>query len=588
MAIPTTGADSGSVFLSYRREDTRHLAGRLYDRLAQRFGHEQTFMDVDSIEPGADFAAAIDSAVAACDVLVALIGPGWLHASDGRGERRLNDPDDFVVLEITAALRRKIRILPVLVDGAMPPPATQLPEALVPLARRNAMRLDHETFRSDVDAVLEAVAKMFETTRSDPADRDEESDVGAAERTTGQVVDAGTEPAETDPARSGTSVRKQAGGTDQPYGAPPPVDASIQSRAAVHPSPANPPTSLAGRYLLGETLSYGGMSELRRGVDTHLGRNVLVKIFRADLARDPQLPHRLQEAVQNARALNHPGIVAVYDSGEVDTASGPLFCLVMEYVDGHTLREVTRTRGPMSFKQVTTIASDVCGALDFSHKHNIVHRDIKPANILISSTGKVKVMGFGIARSSVIGTAHYLSPEQARGNAVDSRSDIYALGCVLFELLTGRPPFTGETPVAVAYQQIREEPRRPSKFNTSIPASLDAVVLRALTKNPDNRYQTAAEMRADLMRVSSSRLPLTPRVWVEDEHTELARRTPAGHTGRIDKIGTRTTAMVSLSGWFSTIRGHLAEKWRMITAVAVTVMAAAGIVALTIHLIPNG
>jgi hypothetical protein len=161
MAIPTRGGGSGSVFLSYRREDTRHLAGRLYDRLAQRFGHEQTFMVVDTIQPGAEFAAAIDGAVAACDVLVALIGPGWLHAGDVQGERRLNDPDDFVVLEITAALKRNIRILPVLVDGATPPPAAQLPEALVPLARRNAMRLDHETFRSDVDAVLEAVARYW-------------------------------------------------------------------------------------------------------------------------------------------------------------------------------------------------------------------------------------------------------------------------------------------------------------------------------------------------------------------------------------------------------------------------------------------
>ncbi len=166
MATPTASAGRGSVFLSYRRGDTRHLAGRLYDRLAQRLGTKHVFMDVDSIGPGADFAAAIDTAVASCDVLLILIGANWLNAQDEHGERRLDDPDDFVVLEITAALRRNIHILPVLVDGASPPRRQDLPDALTPLAHRNAVRLNHETFRADVEALLDAVAELLGSART--------------------------------------------------------------------------------------------------------------------------------------------------------------------------------------------------------------------------------------------------------------------------------------------------------------------------------------------------------------------------------------------------------------------------------------
>jgi serine/threonine-protein kinase len=264
----------------------------------------------------------------------------------------------------------------------------------------------------------------------------------------------------------------------------------------------------ADRYELRETIGYGGMSALHRGVDTRLGRDVMVKIFRADMARGPQFQLRFRQAAQNAVALNHSAIVAVYDTGEVHSDLGSLLYVVMEYVDGHTLREIVKTQGPMSQQRVIEVMSDVCAALDFTHKQGIIHRDVKPANIMISSAGAVKVMGFGIARAGVIGTAHYLSPEQARGEAVDTRSDVYSAGCVLFELLTGEPPFTGDTPVVVAYQHVGEDPRRPSELNPAISPALDAVVLKALTKNPANRYQSAAEMLAHLMRVRSRHQPL--------------------------------------------------------------------------------
>jgi serine/threonine protein kinase len=306
------------------------------------------------------------------------------------------------------------------------------------------------------------------------------------------------------------------------------------------------PRLLSERYELGEVLGYGGMSEVHRGLDTRLGRDVAVKVLRADLARDPQFQMRFRREAQNAAALNHPAIVAVYDTGEVSGESGPLPYIVMEYVDGQTLREIVKTTGPMSQQRVIEVMADVCAALDFSHRHSIIHRDVKPANIMINRAGAVKVMDFGIARAlgegqnvtqtaAEIGTAQYLSPEQARGEAVDARSDVYAAGCVLFELLTGDPPFTGDTPVAVAYQHVREDPRHPSELNPSVPAALDAVVLKALSKNPLNRYQSAAEMRSDLVRVRSGQSPMAPLVMSEDERTAMLAAGPStGPTRRLN------------------------------------------------------
>ncbi|RRO13764.1 Stk1 family PASTA domain-containing Ser/Thr kinase [Saccharopolyspora rhizosphaerae] len=293
------------------------------------------------------------------------------------------------------------------------------------------------------------------------------------------------------------------------------------------------PRLLSDRYELGETLGYGGMSEVHKGRDTRLSRDVAVKILRADLARDPTFQLRFRREAQNAAALNHPAIVAVYDTGETDSENGPLPYIVMEYVDGRTLRDIVKTEGPLSPRRAMEVMADASAALDFSHRHGIVHRDVKPANIMITRSGAVKVMDFGIARAladgqaavtqtaAVIGTAQYLSPEQARGEAVDARSDVYASGCVLFELLTGEPPFTGDSPVAVAYQHVREEPRKPSDVVPATPASLDAVVLKALSKNPANRYQSAAEMRADLVRVLSGQRPKAPMIMSEEEHTAM-------------------------------------------------------------------
>ncbi|MFC7957311.1 Stk1 family PASTA domain-containing Ser/Thr kinase [Rhodococcoides kroppenstedtii] len=293
------------------------------------------------------------------------------------------------------------------------------------------------------------------------------------------------------------------------------------------------PRKLSARYDLGEILGFGGMSEVHLARDGRLDRDVAIKVLRQDLARDPTFYLRFRREAQNAAALNHPAIVAVYDTGEAETETGPLPYIVMEYVDGETLRDIVRSEGPMAPKRAMEVIADVCAALDFSHRNGIVHRDVKPANVMINRAGAVKVMDFGIARAiadssspmtqtaAVIGTAQYLSPEQARGEQVDARSDVYSLGCVLFEILTGEPPFTGDSPVAVAYQHVREDPRLPSSVNTEVPGALDSIILKAMSKNPANRYQSAADMRSDLVRVLGGQRPSAPVVMSDEDRTTI-------------------------------------------------------------------
>lgn len=270
------------------------------------------------------------------------------------------------------------------------------------------------------------------------------------------------------------------------------------------------PRRLGGRYELGSVLGRGGMAEVYIAQDTRLGRTVAVKTLRADLARDPSFQARFRREAQSAASLNHPAIVAVYDTGEdyVDQVSIPY--IVMEYVDGSTLRELLHSGRKLLPERTLEMTVGILQALEYSHRAGIVHRDIKPANVMLTRTGQVKVMDFGIARAmgdagmtmtqtaAVIGTAQYLSPEQAKGEQVDARSDLYSTGCLLYELLTVRPPFIGDSPVAVAYQHVREEPQAPSNFDAEITPSMDAIVLKALVKDPDYRYQSADEMRADI------------------------------------------------------------------------------------------
>jgi eukaryotic-like serine/threonine-protein kinase len=274
---------------------------------------------------------------------------------------------------------------------------------------------------------------------------------------------------------------------------------------------ATTPNVLIDRYEVGRLLGAGGMAEVYEGRDRLLARRVAIKVLLSQYARDPAFLARFKREAQAAASLSHPNIVAVYDTGVQD---GTNF-IVMEYVEGRTLRDLLRIGGPPPPERAAGIAADVCNALAAAHARGLIHRDVKPANVMLTPDGTVKVMDFGIARATtsetitqtqaVIGTAQYISPEQAQGQTVDFRSDLYSLGCCLYEMLTGVVPFTGATPVAIAYRHVREDPTPPRQLNPDVSPALEAVVLKAMAKNPDERYQTAVEFRQDLDRVREGR-----------------------------------------------------------------------------------
>jgi eukaryotic-like serine/threonine-protein kinase len=293
---------------------------------------------------------------------------------------------------------------------------------------------------------------------------------------------------------------------------------------------------LGNRYRLGDRIGRGGMSVVYRGRDERLGRDVAIKQLRTELAGDPAFQARFRREALTAAPLNHPAIVAVYDTGETATQTGPVPYIVMEYVDGDTLRELLNRDGPPPPRRAMQIVADICAALDFSHRRGIVHRDVRPATVMVTRAGAVKVMDFGVTRAgsdgqapvtaAAIDAARYVSPEQARGEAMDARSDVYATGCVLYELLTGSPPFTGDSPVAIANQHVREAPRPPSESRPGLAPELDVIVLTALTKNPLNRYQAAAQLRSALVRALSGQATLVTPAASHDDRTELISAPP--------------------------------------------------------------
>lgn len=316
------------------------------------------------------------------------------------------------------------------------------------------------------------------------------------------------------------------------------------------------PRLLAGRYQIGELLGRGGMADVHLGLDARLGRKVAIKLLKPSLANDPAFRTRFRQEAQAAARMAHPSIVRVYDAGEEiarDSSGRELQVpfIVMEHVEGHLLKDLV-AQGAMSAEQAVHIVDGILTALEYSHRAGVVHRDIKPGNVMITSTGQVKVMDFGIARaisdssatiaqtSAILGTAQYFSPEQARGEAVDARTDLYSTGVVLYELLTGKPPFHGETAVATAYQHVSATPTPPSRLNPAVTPALDAVVMHALAKDRFERFQSAGDFKRDLEAAVAGKLPNRELVAVDDFSATLFGVNPS--TGAASEAALRRLA----------------------------------------------
>ncbi len=340
---------------------------------------------------------------------------------------------------------------------------------------------------------------------------------------------------------------------------------------------------LGDRYELGEVLGRGGMAEVRRGRDRRLGRIVAVKMLRVDHSTDATFQARFRREAQSAASLNHRNIVAVYDTGEDLLDGHRIPYIVMEYVEGRTVRELLREQARFTPERSVEIITGVLDALEYSHRAGIVHRDIKPGNVMITGTGEVKVMDFGIARSladsgvtltqtaAVVGTAQYISPEQARGELADARSDLYATGCVLYEMLTGRPPFVGESLVSVAVSHVREMPTPLSALDPSIPRDVDSIVMKALAKDRLERYQSAFEMRADLERAMAG-LPVAAA-----HDTSAATQLIAPATVAYDQYG-GTVADLDQVEEDVTEPERRGMSWGRLLLIALAIIAVAGII----------
>jgi formylglycine-generating enzyme required for sulfatase activity/serine/threonine protein kinase len=467
-----------SVFVSYRREDSRHQAGRLYDRLVARFGSGQVFKDVDSIPFGRDFRQVLTERVAACDVFLAIIGDEWLSVTGKSGTRRLDDPSDFVRIEIEAALNRDIPVIPVLVGNAPVPPAEELPECLRALSFRNglAVRPDPD-FHNDLDRLIRGI---------------EEGVSARLDRSTPRGLKT-----------EGPEALGSADSTASTAPQPSPAAAVKKAADTAHPLPAQ-----FGRYRIIERLSQGGIAPVYLAEDTRLNRRVALKVSDFGLACSPEARKRFLEGARAAALLDHPFLCRVLDVGEID---GRLY-LARVYIEGKSLAESTRGRS-LPPRQAAALVGKLALAMQQAHKKKVIHRGLKPANIMLTTTGErcePVIVDFGqfpgenpqdtrFMPGKATETLSYTAPEQIRGDLKDigPACDIYALGVILYELLTGRLPFSGSG-LEVASQILTITPLPPSTYQGDLVPALEAICLKAMAKYVGDRYTSMGELAADL------------------------------------------------------------------------------------------
>ncbi|MBN2847338.1 MAG: Stk1 family PASTA domain-containing Ser/Thr kinase [Coriobacteriia bacterium] len=327
------------------------------------------------------------------------------------------------------------------------------------------------------------------------------------------------------------------------------------------------------RYRVIEKIGSGGMADVFKAVDDVLGRTVAVKVLHARYAADPTFVARFRQEAQAAANLSHPNIVNMYDWGR----DGETYYIVMEYVKGTDLKSLVSQQGPMDPRKAAEYAAQICSALAVAHGYDIIHRDIKPHNIVLTPDGTIKVMDFGIARAgnttmtqtgSVLGTAQYISPEQAQGRQLSPASDLYSLGVTLYEMVTGRPPFDADTPVATALQQVNDEPMPPRQVRASIPPALEAVILRAMRKNPAERYDSAAEMRDDLRRAANGDIP---------SGGVYAGAVDAGHTSVLPAVERAASARPAGAPQIRPVPERRSSPWPWIALVAAVLVVALGV-----------
>jgi hypothetical protein len=447
------------IFISYRRGDSSGYAGWLREHLAERFGPERIFMDVDTIEPGSDFVESIEGAVGSCDVLLAVIGDEWLSAADPEGRRRLESPRDFVRLEIATALERGVRVIPVLVDGAAMPPVTELPDDLEPLTRRQAIELSHARWRHDAGQLVAALERLLE-----PA---------------------------APPAAAVLEL-------------PPDLPASDAPPAADDLPPAPP------GYRIEALLHQGEMGTLYRAVQVALKREVALRVLAGDEAADPAFRQRFLREAEVVAEVWHPNLLPVYDAGE----DGTRVFVASRLVEGGSLWRLLRDEQRLAPARAAELVAQVADGLEAAHQRGIVHGDLNLINVLVGSEDgreHAYVTGFGLGTRGqtqdpslsraghFFGTPAYTAPELIRGEPADGRTDVYSLGCVLFHLLAGHLPFERDGLMAQLWAHLSDE----VPLLTDVPSAYDDIVQTATAKGPAARYQSAAAL-AQALRAAAT------------------------------------------------------------------------------------